>query len=134
MNNHGVETCRKKVATEATQHNKKTQKTSSYACHICGLNGHKMIDCPKFIEMEKMFCGNSMIVVGVQPVVEIKIVTIDVNVVDVNVTTRNKAIEEYVFKYKESRKANSAIDWEKGWLKKSMVEIIQKIQKTQIQT
>jgi len=40
------------VATiEATQPNKKTQKTSSYACQICGLNGHKMIDYPKFAKM-----------------------------------------------------------------------------------
>jgi hypothetical protein len=27
---------------EATQPSQKTQKTSSYACHIYGLNGHKM--------------------------------------------------------------------------------------------
>jgi hypothetical protein len=54
----------------------------------------KMIDCPKFIETEKMFRGNYVIVVGVQPVAEIKTVTIDVNVVDVNVTTRNKATKE----------------------------------------
>jgi hypothetical protein len=47
MNNHNVETCRKKeeeeetimVATKATPHNQKTQNTSSYACHIYGLNG-----------------------------------------------------------------------------------------------
>jgi hypothetical protein len=57
MINHNVETCRKKkeqttVATsKATQPSQKTQKTSSYACHICGLNGHKMSDCPKFVEM-----------------------------------------------------------------------------------
>jgi len=44
-----VETCKKKkkrtivVATKATQHSQKPHKTSSYACHICGLNGHKMI-------------------------------------------------------------------------------------------
>ncbi len=35
----------------------KTQKTSSYACHIYGLNGHEMTDCPKFVEMQKMFHG-----------------------------------------------------------------------------
>jgi hypothetical protein len=55
--NHNVETCKKKkkqtmvVTIEATQPNQKPHKTSSYACHICGLNGHKMIDCPKFAEM-----------------------------------------------------------------------------------
>jgi len=51
-----------------------------------GLNGQKMIDCPKFIEMQKMFHGKSIIIVEVQPIV--KILTIDVNVMDVNVTTR----------------------------------------------
>ncbi len=37
--------------TKVTQTNQETQKTSSYACHSCGLNGHKMIDYPKFVEM-----------------------------------------------------------------------------------
>jgi hypothetical protein len=41
-----------------------------------------------------MFPGKSMIVIKVQPIVETQIVTIDVNVVDVNVTTRSKVIEE----------------------------------------
>jgi hypothetical protein len=36
--------------------------------------------------MQKMFHGKSIIIVEVQPVV--KILTIDVNVMDVNVTTR----------------------------------------------
>jgi hypothetical protein len=46
-------------------------------------------------------------------------------VVDVNVTTRSKAIEEYVFKDREPRKAKNVIDWEKKkWLKNSMVETI----------
>jgi hypothetical protein len=36
---------------EAAQPNQKPQKTFSYAYHIDGLNQHKMIDCPKFIEM-----------------------------------------------------------------------------------
>ncbi len=71
MNNHNVETCRKKkeqtmlVATEATQQNQKPQKTFSYACHICGLNGHKMTDYPKFIKMQKMFHGKSMTITEV---------------------------------------------------------------------
>jgi hypothetical protein len=45
------------ATTKASQQNQKPQKTSSYACHICGLNGHKMTDCPKFTEMQKMFHG-----------------------------------------------------------------------------
>ncbi len=64
MTNHNVETCKKKkqtiVATlEATQLSQKPQTTSSYACHICGLNGNKMINCPKFVEIQKMFHGMS---------------------------------------------------------------------------
>ncbi len=57
MTNHNVETCKKKkkqtiMATiKAIQTNQKPQKTSSYACHNYGLNGHKMIDCLKFVEM-----------------------------------------------------------------------------------
>jgi hypothetical protein len=39
------------AATKVAQPNQKPQKTSLYACHIYGLNGHKMIDFPKFIEM-----------------------------------------------------------------------------------
>jgi hypothetical protein len=54
MKNHNVETCRKKklmATTEAAQPCQKGQKTSSYACHICDLNGHKMTNSPKFAEM-----------------------------------------------------------------------------------
>ncbi len=29
-----------------------------------------MIDCPKFVEMQKMFHGKSMVITEVQPVVE----------------------------------------------------------------
>jgi len=75
MTNHNVETCIKKehtivVVIEATQPNQKPQKTFSYACHICGLNGHKMIECPKFTNMQKVFYGKSMTIIEVQPNVE----------------------------------------------------------------
>jgi hypothetical protein len=79
---------------EATQPSQKPQKTSSYACHICGLNGHKMIDCPNFVEMQKMFHGKSMPVTKVQLIVKRQTITTDVNVVDVIVTTRSKVTEE----------------------------------------
>jgi hypothetical protein len=59
------------VATiNVAQLNQKPQKTFSYPCHIYGLNGHKMIDCPKFAKMQKMFHGKSMVVIKVQLVVE----------------------------------------------------------------
>jgi hypothetical protein len=96
-----------------------------HACHISGLNGHKMINYPKFTKMHKMFHGKFVTVAEVQHVVEIKIIIINVNVVDVNVTTRSKATKEHVFKDRELRKIKSDVDWEKEeWLKKSMVETI----------
>ncbi len=85
--------------------------------------------------MQKMFHGKSMIIAKVQPIVQTQIIITNVNVVDVNVTTRSNVIEEQVFKDKEPRKGRSVIDWEKEeQLKKSMVEIIQQIQKIQTQT
>jgi hypothetical protein len=54
--------------------------------------------------------------------------------VDVNVTIRSKVTKEHVFKDNELRKTKSVVDWEKEkWLKQSMVETIQQIQKTQTQ-
>ncbi len=53
---------------------------------------------------------------------------------DVNVTTRSKATEEQMFKDRQLKKAKSATDQEKEKrLKKSMVDTIQQIQKTQTQ-
>jgi hypothetical protein len=68
-----------------------------------------MIDCPKFVEMQKMFHAKSMTVAEVQPVVETQTIIADVNVVDVNVTRRRKVIEEQVFKDRKPRKANNVI-------------------------
>jgi len=98
---------------EATQPSQKPHKTSSYACHMCGLNGHKMTDCLKFIKMQKMFHGKSMTIIEVQLIVEAQISTIDVSVVDVNVATRSKATKEQVFKDRKPRKAKSVVDCEK---------------------
>jgi hypothetical protein len=73
MTNHNVETCRKKkkiivAIIEAAQPNQKLQNTSLYGYHICGLNGHKITNCPKFTEIQKMCHDKSMIVAKVQPV------------------------------------------------------------------
>jgi len=81
-----------------------------------------------------MFHGKYVTIIEFQPIIEAKIGTTNVNVVDVNVATRNKAIKEQVIKDRKQRKAKSLVDWEKEeWLKKSMVEIIQQIKKTQTQ-
>ncbi len=39
------------TTTKVTTQTQKLQKIASCACHICGMNGHKMIDCPKFVKM-----------------------------------------------------------------------------------
>ncbi len=90
----------------------KTIEDISYACHICGLNGHKMIDFPKFVEMQKMFHGKSTVIIKVQPIAKTQIITTNVNVVDVNVTTISKITKKYVFKDREPRKVRSVAEWE----------------------
>jgi hypothetical protein len=78
-----------------------------------------------------MFHVKYVTIIEVQPIVETQTITIDVNVVDVNVTTRSEATKKHVFKDRESRKAKNVVNWEKEeWLKKLMVGIIQHIQKT----
>ncbi len=49
-----------------------------------------MMNCPKFVEIYKMFHGKSVIGSEVQPIAKTQIVITNVNVVDVNVTTRSK--------------------------------------------
>jgi hypothetical protein len=72
-----------------------------------------MTNCPKFVEMKKMFHGKSMIVVVVQLVIETQTFIMDVNVVDVNVTTRSKVTKEHVFKDREPRKEKNVVDFKK---------------------
>jgi len=71
-----------------------TKSKTTKDIFIFGLNGHKMINCPKFAKMQKMFHGKSMAIIKVQPIIETHIIIVDVNVVDVNVTTRSNAIEK----------------------------------------
>jgi len=52
------------------------------------------MDCPKLIEMQKMFHGKFVTIVEVQLVAKTQTITVDVNVVDVNVITRSKTIKE----------------------------------------
>jgi hypothetical protein len=53
-----------------------------------------MINCPKFVKMQKMFLGKFVVAAEVQPVTKTQIIISNVNVVDVNVTTRSKVIEK----------------------------------------
>jgi hypothetical protein len=60
--------------------------------------------------MQKMFHGKFTSIVEIQPIAKTQTITIDVNVVNVNVTTRSKATYEQVFKDREPRKAKNATD------------------------
>jgi hypothetical protein len=86
------------VTIEATQWSSKPQKIFSYACCIYGLNEHKMTNCPKFNETQKMFHGKFVTITEVQPIVTTQTINTNVKVVDFNVTTRSKTIEERVFR------------------------------------
>ncbi len=57
------------ATTKVAQPSQKPQKTSSYACHIYGLNRHKP-NCPKFAKMQKMFHGKFVAITEVQLIVE----------------------------------------------------------------
>jgi hypothetical protein len=86
------------ATTWATYQTQKGQKNSSYACHICGLNGHKMADCPKFVKMQKNFqLKNNASSSKGKAIVEVNIIIADVNVIDVNVATKSKITKDQVF-------------------------------------
>ncbi len=62
MTNHSVETCKVKRKEDSilaifkviTQQIK-VQRPMRYSCHICGDIGHKIIDYPKYNDMQNMF-------------------------------------------------------------------------------
>ncbi len=61
-----------------------------------------------------------------ETIVEVKIITTNVNVIDVNVVIRSRIRKYYVFQEREPQKSKSTIDWEKEKnLKETMVDIFQ---------
>ncbi len=79
-----------------------------------------------------MFQGKNASSLKGKVVTKVKTITINVNVVDVNVVTRSRITKDQVFQEKEPRKNKSTVDWEKNQkLKKTMVEIIQQLHKSQ---
>ncbi len=73
-----------------------------YYCHICGDIGHKIIDFPKFSDMKNMFKNKIMKPIEKQVMVEPKVSNPSLHMVDVNMAiTKNKVIEEHVFKDKK---------------------------------
>jgi hypothetical protein len=70
-----------------------------YSYHICGDIGHKIIDCPKYNDMQSMFKNKGVKTIEKQIVVEPKVVNPLIHIVDVNIAiTRSKVIEEQMFK------------------------------------
>ncbi len=78
------------VATQATNQPHKGQKNNSYVFHMYGLNGHKMTNSPRFAKMYRIFQGKNASSLKRKAVVNIKTITVDVNVVDIHVMTRRK--------------------------------------------
>jgi hypothetical protein len=78
------------VTTKATNQPQKGQKNNSYACHVYGLNGHKMTDYPKFAKTQKMFQGKNASNLEGKAIAEVKTITTYVNVINVNVATRSR--------------------------------------------
>ncbi len=76
--------------------------------HICGETRHKIIDCPKYNNMQNMFKDTGVKIIKKPYVVEPKVVNLLVDVMDVKMAiTRNKVIEKQVFKDKKPIKKKS---------------------------
>ncbi len=94
-----METCKVKKKEEpiittikATNQLQKGEKNNLYVCHIYGLNGHKMINCPKFVEIQKMFQGKNASSAEEKVIIEVKTIT-----ANVNVATSSRITKDHVF-------------------------------------
>jgi hypothetical protein len=82
-----------------------------YSCHIGGDTGNKMIDYPKYNDMQNMFKTKGVKTTEKQFVVEPKVANPLVHIVNVNMaTTRNKVIKEHVFKDRNPIKKKFVVD------------------------
>ncbi len=106
MTNHNVENCRIKIKEnhvriifEVTTQQIKIQKPMMHYCHICDDTGHKIIDCPKYSDMQNMFKNKGMKTIKKPYVVEPKVANPSIHILDVNMAiTKSKVIEEKMFK------------------------------------
>ncbi len=81
-----------------------------YSCHIYDDTRHKVIDCPKYSDMQNMFKNKVVKPTKEQAVVEPKVSNPSVHMLDVNMAiTKSKIIEKQMFKDKKSIK-KSTID------------------------
>jgi len=80
-----------------------------YSCHICDDIGHKIIDCPKYNDMNKR-----VKLIEKQTMVEPKVSNPSIHMVDVNMAIiGSKVIEEHVFKDREPIMKKFVVEWEK---------------------
>jgi hypothetical protein len=108
MTNHNVETCRVKrkeddvpTISEVITQQIKVQKPLGYSCHICGDTGHKIIDRPKYNDMQNMLKNKGMKPTKKQVVVEPKVSNPFVHMVDVNMASpRAKSLKNKCLKTK----------------------------------
>jgi hypothetical protein len=67
--------------------------------HICGDTRHKIIDYPKYSDMQNMLKNKGVKTIKKPFVVEPKVANPSIHILDVNMAiTRSKVIEEQVFK------------------------------------
>jgi len=67
----------------------------NYSCHTCGDTGHKIIDCPKYNDVQNMFKNKGVKLTDKQRVVEPKVPNPSVRMVDVNMAiTKSKVTKE----------------------------------------
>jgi hypothetical protein len=118
LTNHNVETYKVKrkddfVPTifEVTIQHNKVYKPMKYSYHICGDTGHKIIDYPKYNDMQNMFKNKGVKTTYKQFMVQPKVANPLVHIMDVNMgITRCKVTEEHVFKDRKPIKKKFAID------------------------
>jgi hypothetical protein len=107
--NQNVEACKIKrkekpipIVSEVTIQHIRIQIPMRYSCHICGEIRHKIINCPKFNDMQNMFKNKGVEAIEKPSMVEPKVVNPSIHVMDVNMAiAKNKVIEEQVFKDKK---------------------------------
>jgi hypothetical protein len=86
-----VESCKSKeepiiIAIEATTQVGKPPRPLNHPCHICGIVGHKLMNYPRFGQMQNTFKDKKGQSTKSKPTTKVKMVTVSVNMVDVNVT------------------------------------------------
>ncbi len=79
--------------------------------HICGDIRHKIINYPKYNDMQNMFKNKGVKITKKQAMVEPKVANPSIHIMDVNMAiTKRKVIEEQVFKDRELIKKKSIAD------------------------